>query len=59
MSDKRNWRTRLEEAAQRLEATRSAPAWLALAVRDSLSVADALAPRAAKDAAPDDFFYPH
>jgi hypothetical protein len=59
MSRGKDWRSRLEEAARHLEQTKEAPAWLATAVRDSIMVADALAPRAAEEAAPDDFFYPH
>jgi len=59
MSENKTWRQRLQDAARRLEQTKTAPAWLALAVRESLSDADILAPRALKDTAPDDFFYPH
>ena len=59
MSSSKDWRKRLEDAARRLEEATGAPAWLARVVRDSVEVADALAPRVAKDAAPDDFFYPH
>lgn len=59
MSEAKTWRQRLEDAARRLEQTKDAPAWLSVAVRESLSVAEVLEPRAPKDAAPDDFFYPH
>ena len=58
MSKNKGWR-RLEAAAERLESTPNAPPWLKAVVRDSVAVADLLAPREAKDAAPDDFFYPH
>ena len=59
MSETKPWRQRLEDAVRRLEQTKAAPEWLAAATRESLSVAEVLEPRAAKDAAPDDFFYPH
>jgi hypothetical protein len=59
MSETNSWRKRLQDAVRRLEQTKAAPGWLAAAVRESLGVADDLAPRATKDAAPDDFFYPH
>lgn len=59
MSTAKDWRTRLEDAARRLERMKDAPSWLAAAVRDSLADADTLGPRAARDTTPDDFFYPH
>lgn len=59
MSSSKDWRLRLEDAARRLEQLKEAPGWLAAAVRDSLADADALAPCAASETAPDDFFYPH
>ncbi len=59
MSEYEDWKRRLATAARRLEKAKNAPAWLAEAVADSVADAEALAPRAEKDAAPDDFFYPH
>lgn len=59
MAEQDDWPQRLKRAVRVLEATPAAPGWLVAAVRDSVSVAAALAPRAAKPTVPIEFFYPH
>jgi hypothetical protein len=59
MHPDKDWLARIEVAAKALEVASAAPAWLALAVRQSQTFAGALAP--VRTAAPprSDFFYPH
>ncbi len=59
MKEGKDWPLRLGEALVKLEATKCAPHWLVEAVRDSLDVADALAPSGKAEPHGSDFFYPH
>lgn len=59
MTTKAEWRIELERALKRLEETPAAPRWMTDALRQSLAVANVLAPTPpAQDGSPQ-FFYPH
>ena len=53
------WLIRLQAAAEAMERSPGAPEWLKCALRDALPVAKDLAPVAAAEPAPPEFFYPH
>jgi hypothetical protein len=59
MTELDDWTRRLTQAARALEATPAPPGWLVAAVRDSIAVAEVLAPKPPKQTVPTEFFYPH
>lgn len=59
MTEPDDWPRRVTQAVLALEATPAAPDWLVAAIRSSIAVAQALAPKPGKPAQPTEFFYPH
>jgi hypothetical protein len=59
MTPESAWHDRLQSASDALERSPGAPPWLKAALRNALTVAEDLAPRAEPEREPTPFFYPH